>query len=444
MLKRKIDLYLKEWKSNKDRNPLVVYGARQIGKTTSILEFAKNNYKNYIYINFFDSPEYKDICNDGYSPERIIFRISMHNPEFVFSNKNTLIFFDEAQEFPDILTALKFFKLDSEYDVIVSGSMLGVNYAGVKSIPVGFKTDYHMYSLDFEEFLWAKGYKEEHIEDLYNHMKNAIPFSSEQYAVFSRLFKEYITVGGMPKAVDYYISDKTLERVVLYQKQLYLDYETDIKKYVFGLDAARVVNFYRHITPMLARENHKFQISKIEHGARNRNYLGCEDWLRDAGVITVSYNVNDLTLPLKGNEKETDKRVYYLDNSLLMSSLDSESTEKIRVNEEFEIFNGAVTESIVAEALIKSGYEGLYFYKNEEGTLELDFIVRAKDNIIPLEVKTNRGRSKSLNTILKEERLKFGVKLTAQNIGFANNKYTFPYFLAFLLKRFLSDVTTWD
>ncbi len=321
--------------------------------------------------------------------------------------------------------------------------MLGINYNKVTSISVGFKEDYVMYSLDFEEFLWANGYDDSLIENLYSNMINVKPLSELEFLKLSKLFKQYIITGGMPQIVNQIIKDKTYYNVITLQNQLYVDYENDIRKYVTGLDSAKVVNFYRHITPMLARENHKFQISKLSTGAKSRDYLGCDEWLKDAGIINIAYNVNELSLPLKGNEKENDKRIYYSDNSLLIASLDEEAKEDLRINDNFEIYNGALTESIVCEALIKSGIKDIYFYKNEDSTIELDFIVRIKNEIIPFEVKTNRGRSKSMNKILEEKKFKFGIKLTNQNIGYSNSKYTIPYFLTFLLIRFLKEKINW-
>ena len=443
MLKRKIDDFLIEWYNKKDHKPLIVYGSRQVGKTTSILNFAKQHYKSVIEINFIRDKAYKNIFIDGFNPDDINYNISLINPDNKFIPNDTLIFFDEVQDEIDAVTALKFYSIDGKYDVVCSGSMLGVNYNRITSISVGYKEDYQMYSLDFEEFLWANGYDNEFIDKLYKNMISLKPFSELEYNTLSKLFKQYVMVGGMPNIVNKFIQDKTLYNVVEMQNQLYIDYENDIKNYVQGLDKSRVVNYYRHITPMLARDNHKFQVSKLSTGAKSRDYVGCDEWLKDAGIINIAYNVNKLDLPLKGNEIENDKRIYYKDNALLIASLDEDSKEDLRINNNFEIYNGALTESIVSEALIKSGCKDIYFYKNEDSTIELDFIIRCKNSIIPIEVKTKKGRSKSLNTLLNNDVFKFGVKLTNQNIGFSNKKYTFPYFLSFLLIRFLKEKIDW-
>ena len=439
MLKRKIDNVLLDWYKREDHNPLIVYGSRQIGKSTSILNFAKQFYKSVIEINFIRDKEYKKIFDDGFNPDDINYNISLINPSHQFIPNDTLIFFDEIQDQIDVVSALKFYSLDGRFDVICSGSMLGINYKKITSISVGFKEDYHMYSMDFEEFLWACGYD----ENLVDNMCNLEPLSDLEFNKLSKIFKQFITVGGLPNIVNHFVQDKTLYNVIQLQNQLYIDYENDIKNYVNGLDVSRVVNFYRHITPMLSRDNHKFQISKIGHGAKNREFVGCDEWLKDAGIINIAYNINDLTLPLKGNEIESDKRIYYSDNALLIASLDEYAKEDLRINNNFEIYNGALTESFVSEGLIKSGYKELYFYKNKNHTIEIDFVVRCKNELVPIEVKTRKGRTKSLNNVLQDNKFKFGIKLTNQNIGYSNKKYTFPYFLTFLLNRFLEKKINW-
>lgn len=348
--------------------------------------------------------------------------------------------FDEIQAYPDATTSLKFFKIDGRYDVICSGSLLGINYQNIRSVSVGYKQDYQMYSLDFEEFLWAKGYKEEQINNLFNNMINLKPLSKLEMDVFNRLFEEYIYTGGMPKIVDTFIKDGTFSRVFSLQQQLYLDYEDDISKYVEGLDKAKVKNVYTHISSQLAKTNHKFQITKLGHGARSKDYFGCNEWLQDAGIINVTYRLNSLSFPLKGNEISNDYRIYYSDTSLLIATLDSEAKSDLTINKNFGIYSGAIYENIVAEALVKQGYD-IYYYLNKDSTIELDFVVRSKNEIVPIEVKARTGRTVSLDTVLKNNNLDihYGIKFSKSNIGFTNIKFTFPYFLAFLLKRFLLE-----
>ena len=231
LLKRKIDNYLIEWKNSQQKKPLIVKGARQIGKTESIRYFAKNNYKSVIEINFVLQKQYRDIFDDGFDVDTIIKNISLKNPNFEFIPGNTLIFFDELQNCINCATSLKSFNQDGRYDVICSGSLMGINYKEIESNSVGNKEDYEMYSMDFEEFLWAKGYKEEQIENLYNHMKNLIPFSDVELSVMFDNFKEYMVIGGMPAIVNSFVKNKNYSGTLKMQKQILLDYEEDITKY---------------------------------------------------------------------------------------------------------------------------------------------------------------------------------------------------------------------
>lgn len=438
MLKRKIDLFLKEWLNNKNRLPLIVKGARQIGKTTSIMEFANKNYESVVNINFINNKEYKNAFESN-DVNNIISYLSILNPNFKFIPHKTLIFIDEVQEYPNACSSLKFFKLDGRYDVICSGSLLGIHYNRIHSISVGFKEDYTMHSLDFEEFLWAKGYDENQINFIFSFLKDLKSLPEAIFEKLNVLFKQYIYCGGMPRIVDEYVQSNVFNEVFSLQKQLYIDYEEDITKYVEGLDVSKVKNIYKHITPQLAKDNHKFQITKLGHGARSKEYKGCEEWLRDAGVINIAYNLQSFDLPLKGNEIDNYFRIYYSDTSLLLSSIDEESKKDFIINGNYQIYNGALFENIVAEALTKQGYEDIFFYKNDSATIELDFVIRVKNEIIPIEVKAKKGRAKSLRTLLDENIVNYGIKLSNNNIGFDGKIFTIPSFLTFLLKRFFNE-----
>ena len=235
LLKRKVDKFLIDWKNSADKKPLIIKGARQIGKTESIKNFAKNNYKSVIEINFVLQKQYKDIFDNGFEVDTIIKNISLRNPDFEFIPGETLIFFDELQDCINCATSLKSFNQDGRYDVICSGSLMGINYNEIESNSVGNKEDYEMYSMDFEEFIWVKGYKEEQIENLYEHMINLTPLSNTELSVMFENFE-----------------------------------------------------VYRKIPTFLGNENKKFQISKVEQGARNREYVGTIDWLNNAGIIKIS------------------------------------------------------------------------------------------------------------------------------------------------------------
>lgn len=440
-LKRKIDMFLDEWLISDKKKPLIIKGARQIGKTKTIEEFAKRNNLSLVEINFVLNPEFRDIFDDGYKVDKILENISFKDPSLEFIPGKTLIFFDEIQKCINAATSLKSFKIDGRFDVICSGSLMGLSYKEIESVSTGHKIDYTMYSMDFEEFLWALGYKEEQIESLYECMKNLSPLSETQFNVLLDRFHQYMVLGGMPEVVKLFVDQKNYSGTLALQKQIILDYEEDITKYVEGLDKTKILNVFRKIPVFLGQDNKKFRISKVAHGARNREYTGVTDWLIDAGIVNISYCLNDLALPLKGNYDSDNYRMYFMDTGLLVASLDEESSKDLRDNKNFNTYKGAIYENIVGDMLKKSGYN-LYFYKNEDGTQEVEFFVRDAKNLIPIDVKATDGKVKSIKSFIKDKNIKdinFGIKLAEKNIGFVNNIYTFPYFLTFLLKRFLSE-----
>ena len=437
-LRRKLDDYLREWRAAEERYPLIVRGARQVGKTASILEFARQNYEHVVYINFVEQPAYRQILADGYGTAEVIRNISRINPEFVFAS-GTLLIFDEMQAFPDMATTLKFFKLDGRFDVICSSSMLGLDYHAIESNSVGYKTDVTLHSLDFEEFLWAKGYDESFVDDMLAHMVEGRPFSELEHRLLHRLFLDYCILGGMPAVVRTYIERGTFEGTLAMQRQLLLDYEEDIRKYAVGLDQGRILQVFRQIPVQLARENKKFQISKVARGARFKDYFGCIEWLADAGIVNVCHALLTPELPLRGNYDAAKYKLYYADTGLLVASLDDETQTELRANGNLGVYKGALYENLVGEALRKCGYD-LFYYKRENSTLEEDFFVRDQTSLVPVEVKATNNKAKSLATLVRSQHyqdIHYGLKLCAANIGEADHIYTFPYYCTFLLRRYL-------
>lgn len=438
-LKRKIDDYLIEWKKNPNKLPLIVKGARQIGKTNAIRYFGENNYKVFLEINFVLNPEFKTIFDKSFSVNEIIKEITLRRPELEIIPNETLIFFDEMQECVSTATSLKSFREDGRFDVICSGSLMGINYKKIESNSVGNKEDYTLHSMDFEEFLWAKGYKNSIIDDMLNSMLNLEPLSSTMYDVMMENFKDYMITGGMPAIVSLFFENKNFSGILKMQQQILLDYEEDITKYAEGLDQSKILTVYKNIPVFLGNENKKFQITKIQDGARNREYIGVLNWLDRAGIINVCYCLDQLSLPLKGNYNPNNYRIYFGDTGLLIGSLDDETQADLRKNQNFNTYKGAIYENVVADMLVKQGYN-LYFYKNEKGTLGMDFFIRDIDSLIPVEVKANDNSTISLNNLIDDKKykdIKYGIKLCNKNIGFNGKFYTFPYFLTFLLKRFL-------
>ena len=400
-LKRKVDTFLREWKADPARKPLIIKGSRQVGKTESIRKFAAEDYESVVEINFVRDEKYKGIIADGYEAAAIIKNISMIDPSKKFIPHKTLLFFDEITEFPEIATSLKFFHEDGRFDVICSGSMLGVNYKKIESNSVGYKKDYDMFSMDFEEFLWAKGYDDTTVEDMLLHMRELRPFNELEMQVYHSLFLDFCILGGMPAVVAEYIEKNTFEG---------------------SLDTQR-------------------QFSKVATGARFRDYRGCAEWLADAGMVNICFCLEFPELPLGGNYDPDVFKLYFADTGLLVSMLDEESQEDLRANKNLGVYKGALYENMVGEALVKQGYK-LYYYKRSDSTLEEDFFIRSSSSLIPLEVKAKNGQAKSMRTLIasdKYEDIRYGFKLSAGNIGHEEHFYTFPYFCAFLLKRFMKD-----
>ena len=438
-LKRKIDQLLEEWHGGR-RLPLILKGPRQVGKTESVRHFAANRYASIVEINFVEEPKYKKILDDGYGAQDVVNAISRINSNWRYPPNGTLLFFDEIQKFPDIATTLKFFAQDGRFDVICSGSLLGINYGEIESNSVGYKTDAGMLSLDFEEFLWAKGYGDDLTGEMLDAMCAMQPLKSVTHDVVRGLFLDYCTLGGMPDVVRAHIeSNGSFSGIYDRQRQIVNDYREDVRKYASGLDQTRILNVFDHIPVQLARENRKFQMSKVAHGARFRDYRGCVEWLADAGVVNPCYCLLQPELPLKGNYDETKFKLYFGDTGLLISMLDEDAQDDLRTNRNLGIYKGAVFENIVAEAFAKAGL-GLYYWRRGDSPLEEEFFVRCGEDLVPVEVKAGNSRSKSLRELIDSPRyhdIRWGIKFADANIGFDRDILTLPWFCAFLLPRML-------
>ena len=437
-LKRKIDSYLKMWKNSPDRKPLVITGARQIGKTRSIEEFGKNNYKSYIYINFAEEPIYNNIINNSFKPDDIIDELLIINNKLKFIDNETLIFFDEVQDYIDIISSLKFFALDKRYDVICSGSLLGLKYNQVSHIGVGYFNEYLMYPLDFEEFLWANNYKE---NDINNLVKTAIklqPISEVKHKVFTNLLFNYIVLGGYPEVVKNFLSDG-FSNVIEIQKQLLTNIEYDFYKYTKGLDKAKLNDIFNAIPIFLARENKTFTFNYFK---KNSSYFdGVFSWLTKTGIIIKANQLTRFENPLIGFSKLNKFKCYFTDTGLLLAKLNYDKKQLYELGD-FHIYKGGVYENLMANILLTQGYK-IYYFKNEKSTLEIDFVISTKDSIVPIEVKAASSKAKSLKEVVfnkvKYPYVKYGVKVSANNLSFSNNIISIPHYLAFKLDVILND-----
>lgn len=404
MLKRKIYQSLIEWKKQTEKMCLVVKGARQVGKTFIIDKFARENYENYVYINFDENPGYKVIFDGDLDVNNLIKQISLRVPNVSLVPHKTIIFLDEIQNCPNARTALKFLALDKRFDVIASGSLLGINYKEVESFPVGYTEQLEMYSLDFEEFLWANGIEEQSILDVkeFFDKKEVVPQAMHERMM--ELFKEYIVVGGMPRVVNDFVKNHNFANVLKIQKAIISDYEDDIAKYADGSEKAKARACFLSIPKHLSKDYKKFRYSLVMPSGSSRKYAGSLMWLYDAGIINFCHNLEIPQLPLEGNSKSDTFKVYMRDTGLLVAMLD-EGTQEDIIDGNLGIYKGAIYENIIGDVLAKKGKKLYYFEYNS--TLEVDFFIRYERVITAIEVKSSgNSKSKSLETLME----KYGVK----------------------------------
>lgn len=431
MLKRKIYQSLLEWKNQKEKMCLVIKGARQVGKTFIINKFAQENYENYIYMNFDENPGYKAIFDGDLDVENLIKQISLRVPNANLIPYKTIIFLDEIQNCPNARTALKFLALDKRFDVIASGSLLGINYREVESFPVGYTEQIEMNSLDFEEFLWANGVTSQSISDIkeYFDKKEVVPSAMNERMM--DLFKEYIVVGGMPRVVNDFIQNHNFANVLKIQKAIISDYEDDIAKYAEGAEKAKARACFLSIPKHLSKDYKKFRYSLVMPSGSSRKYAGSLMWLYDSGIINFCHNLEIPQLPLEGNARSDVFKVYMRDTGLLVAMLD-EGTQEDIIDGNLGIYKGAIYENIIADILGKKGKKLYYFEYNS--TLEVDFFIRFEKVITAVEVKSaGNSKSKSLETVMNKYNVKKGIKLAPSNYGKKNDIDIFPIYMAMFL-----------
>ena len=434
-LRRRFDAFLRDWRKRDDRLPLIVKGARQVGKTEAVRHFAEESYASFVEINFVEQPEFKEIVRDGYSVDSLIRNISIIDPSFRLVPHETLIFFDELQEFPEIATSLKFFAQDGRFDVICSGSLLGIQVKHVKSFSVGYQETETLHSLDFEEFLWGYGYSDEQIAGFLDPVLSRQPFGAAVKNTMDRLFMDYCVTGGMPDVLETYFVNGTFERVPQTQRRILEDYREDIRKYAEGLDPVRIQAVFDSIPVHLAKESRKFQWSSVSKGATRRDFWGCVEWLEDAGVVNKCRRLDVPELPLGAHLDNDAYKLYLCDSGLLLAMLDKEVQEDVRIRRNLGTWKGGFFEHVVGEAMVKAGMP-LAYYKRENSTLEMDFFARSADCMVPVEVKAENRRAKSLRTLIDRDTYKdvrWGVKLVNGNVGYENRVLTLPQWCAFLL-----------
>lgn len=431
MLERKITAELINWKNREDKRALLVKGARQVGKTFIIEKFAKENYKHYININFVENPKYKAIFDGDMDVDTLIKQISLRVPNAEIVPGETLLFLDEIQMCPNARTALKFLALDDRFDVIASGSMLGINYKQVSSYPVGYVDYLEMYSLDFEEFLWANGIKPESIDDIRGYFERKEPVPKAMHEKMMELFKEYIVVGGMPRVVDEFVKTHNFANVLKLQRGIIADYTDDIAQYAETAEKAKARACFLSIPKHLSKDYKKFRYSLVESKGTARKFGGSLNWLYDAGIINFCYNLAQPELPLEGNAKSDTFKVYMRDTGLLMAMLEDGSQEDI-IDGNLGIYKGAIYENIIADIFGKLGKK-LYYYENRS-IIEMDFFIRYNKQATAIEVKSaDNTKSKSMDAMLKNYNVKYGIKLSGKNVGTGSGFDTYPLYMAMFL-----------
>lgn len=442
MLKRKIEQQLLQWKNTPDHNPLIIKGCRQCGKTFIVEAFGQKHYQNVVYLNFFENAEYKEIFAGSLDIDNITMLMSaLLGSKAKFIPHATLIILDEIQVCPEARTALKFFKLDGRYDVIGTGSLLGIKGYNQKpaSIPVGYETVIEMYPLDFEEFLWANGIEEQIISFLQNCLNEEKPVPNALHKRMQELLLHYAIVGGMPAAVNAFIETKQLNTVLNIQRNIVASYEDDMVKYADPKDKPLIKDCFQSIPKQLSKENKKFQYSLIKKGSTAARFAGSLQWVEDAGIIRRCYNLSLPELPLDGNAINDIFKVYMQDTGLFVSMLE-DGTQFDILQGNLYGYKGAIFENLAADIFSKMGRK-LYYYHKDSG-LEIDFVMRYKGKATLVEVKAVSGNVKSCKTILRHPEkyhVDQAIKLGSYNIGRPDENFpilTLPFYMAFLLRKY--------
>ena len=442
MYRRKIEKTLQTWLETPLHKPIVVKGVRQCGKTSSVMDFARSHFKNVVYLDFREHPDYRKFFTPNLEVDSIIMRITAAIPNAEIEAGNTCFVFDEIQDCPKARGSLKYFHLDGRFEVMCTGSLLGVN--GYKtpdekkeeeeaSIPVGFEDIVNMYPMDFEEWLWANGIRDMHVDYLKQCLANETPVEEALNNRFQELLYQYIVVGGMPEVVATFMETRQIGKVLSVQRRIIDEYKSDMLKYALPTDKSRIRECFESIPAQLSREYKKFSYSVVRSGGRGRDYTGSLQWIEDAGIIRRCYNTEITELPLDGHKIRNEFKVYMADIGLLVSMLE-EGTQSSILEGDLLSYKGAITENLVADIFGKMGRKLYYFHK--DGGVELDFLIRYNGRCTPVECKATTGNAKSMRTVInhpEKYHVTSAIKLGNYNIGRNNQLLTLPLYMAFLL-----------
>ena len=440
---------MEKWKDSEHKKPLVIKGIRQCGKTYIVQKFAKENYESVVYLNFILEPDKKSAFAGNIDVDTIILNLSALIPDSRFINGRTCIILDEIQECREARTALKSFQIDGRFDIIATGSLLGVRgygksekraEGGQDSVPVGYETVIEMHPLDFEEFLWANGISGKIMDTVKSCFKKESVIPEGVHKVMMELLYRYVIVGGLPEVVNTFLETKNIELTYQMQRNLIAGYEEDMVKYASDADKARIRECFESIPKQLAKDNKKFQYSVVRKGGRSSQYISSIQWLEDAGLVKRCYNTQITELPLEGNSIKECFKLYTTDIGLLVAMLDY-GTQADILKGNLLGYKGAIFENLMADFLCKSGQK-LYYFQKDSG-LELDFLVRYKGECVVIEVKAKSGKAKSLRTVLKNKdiyHINNAIKLGKYNVGRESEVLTIPLYMGFLVKDTLADV----
>lgn len=432
-MKRKLIGELLNWKKNKRVKPLMIYGARQVGKTYLIRQFAKENYEYLYEINFEFDKNAKNLFKGNLTIENLFMQLSSYKTNIPIIEGKTLLFFDEVQTCPDVLTSLKAFAIDGRFDVIASGSMLGIVMGKVSSYPVGYVETLNMKPMNFEEFLWAKGYSEELISSYESYYKEGKMLPEAIHQKLNELFLQFVVVGGMPEVVEIFIKTNDIRLVVEAQKRILNDYYKDLAHYASKDIKERVRECYDSIPDQLAMENKKYQYKIIKSGGNARYYGTSIKWIIDSGLAQQVYRLKTLDKPLRAYRDPKSFKLYFNDTGLLLAMYEENVQFEI-LNGNAGIFKGGIFENVIAQILLQNNLP-IYYYRRDD-RLEIDFITLLDNNIVPIEVKSGHStKSVSLNNIIEKNNIKYGIKLSMNNVNCSNEKIKcYPLYVSMFLK----------
>jgi len=435
MLKRKATVFIENWAKAKEKKCLVVQGARQIGKTYVVERFAEDNYEELLEINFKQTPSAAEIFSGDLTVDSMVMAMRFRFPDKAIEPEKTIIFLDEIQECEEAVTSLKFWAIDNRYTVIASGSLLGIDYKRASSYPVGYVDYLQMYGLDFEEFLWGMGIKEDMIESVRSCYASKTPVPQAVNTQMMNYYRQYIAIGGMPEAVQKYVDTGDFREVDTIQRNLLQGYQYDIAHYAVAEEKIKAEKCYLSLArQLLDKENHKFQYKEVEKGGRAQKFYSSIEWLLRADMLHLSKLVTDARYDLDDYVRDDFFRAYTTDLSLLLAMKDFHLKQHIVENTLSANTKGGLYECAVADALYKKGYR-LYFYKNDTAKKEIDLIIQKDGEVVPIEVKSGNTRATSLKTLVKnKENIQYGYKFIDGNIGIGGEGIiTLPLYMAAFL-----------